>query len=158
MSEKELILLQKQKEKLLEKHFNLEGWKSQTIIFLQRIFGKDDPVIKMINDLKYDYSSWNLRDVSGDKQFKDPVKAQAAAIIDAAILEIETLGSPTQQTTGDKLWGALEELLTGKQLKELKELVTGNDNLKEIKEKINILGKEDLVNIISLLISKSNES
>ena len=157
MNEKELILLQKQKEKLSEKHFNLEGWKLETIIFLQRIFGKDDPVIRMINELKYDYSSWNLRDVSGDKQFKEPVKAQAAAIIDAAIAEIETLGSPMQETTTNKLWSALEEVLTGKQLKELKELVSGSGNLNVIKEKINLLGKEDLVNIVSLLI-KNDES
>ena len=157
MNEKELILLQKQKEKLSEKHFNLEGWKLETIIYFQRIFGKDDLVIRMINELKYDYSSWNLRDVSGDKQFKEPVKAQAAAIIDAAIAEIETLGSPMQGTTTNKLWSALEEVLTGKQLKELKELVNGSGNLNAIKEKINLLGKEDLVNIISLLI-KNDES
>ena len=157
MNEKEIILLQKQKEKLSEKHFNLEGWKLETIIFLQRIFGKDDPVIRMINELKYDYSSWNLRDVSGDKQFKEPVKAQAAAIIDAAVAEIETLGTPIQGTTTNKLWNALEEVLTGKQLKELKELVSGSGNLNVIKEKINLLGKDDLVNIVSLLI-KNDES
>lgn len=37
MAEKEIALLRKQQEKLNEKSFDLEAWKSQTILFLQRI-------------------------------------------------------------------------------------------------------------------------
>ncbi len=48
MAEKEIALLKEQIDRLDEKNFDLEAWKNHTIIFLERIFGKDNSKIKMI--------------------------------------------------------------------------------------------------------------
>ncbi len=150
MAEKEITLLKAQREKLSGKSFDLEGWKSQTLLLAQRIFGKDHPVIKMIHELKYDYSSWHLRDVTGNKETEDPVLLQARQVIDAAISELESLGLPATEKTDSELWAILEEELTGKQVKELKDIVSagGDDRENRLKEKLNALQKDSLVNII----------
>jgi hypothetical protein len=154
MAEKEINLLKAQREKLSGRSFDLEGWKSQTLLLTQRIFGKDHPVIKMISDLKYDYSSWHLRDVTGNKETEDPVKVQARQVLDAAITELEALGVPTTEKQTDAVWKILEEELTGKQIKELQDILSGSNEgrLEKIREKLNILKKEDLVNIISRMM------
>ena len=48
MAEKEIALLQEQIERLGEKKFDLDAWKNHTIIFLERIFGKDSSKLRMI--------------------------------------------------------------------------------------------------------------
>lgn len=154
MTEKEITLLKAQREKLSGKIFDLEGWKSQTLLLTQRIFGKDHPVIKMLSDLKYDYSSWHLRDVTGNKETDDPVRIQARQVIDAAIAELDVLGSPAAEKRTDLLWQILGEELTGKQLKELQDILSpGTVGLEEkVREKLNALKKEDLIHILSRMI------
>lgn len=154
MAEKEITLLKAQRERLSGKSFDLEGWKNQTLLFVQRIFGKDHPVMKMISDLKYDYSSWHLRDVSGNKEAEDPVRIQARQILDAAITELEALGVPSHEMETSPVWKILEDELMGKQMKELKEILADHaeGRLEKIREKLNVLKKEDLVNIISRMM------
>lgn len=154
MAEKEITLLKAQREKLSVKSFDLDGWKNQTLLLAQRVFGKDHPVLKMINDLKYDYSSWHLRDVTGNKETEDPVRVQARQILDAAIAELEALGVPSPETQANPVWEILEKELTGKQLKELQDILADDTagRLEKIREKLNVLKKEDLVNIISRMM------
>lgn len=154
MAEKEITLLNVQREKLSGKSFDLEGWKSQTLLLVQRIFGKEHPVIKMIGDLKYDYSSWHLRDVTGNKETEDPVRIQARQILDAAITELEALGLPPAEIPPGTVWKILEEELPGKQVKELRDILAGDGTtrMEKINEKLNALKKEDLVNIISRMM------
>ncbi len=154
MAEKEITLLKRQREKLSEKTFDLEGWKNQTVLFMQRIFGEHHTIVKMITDLKYDYSSWHLRDATGNEKSEDPVKMQARQILDAAIAELETLGLPSPEKKENPVWPILEDEMTGKQLKELKDIVNGNDNDKtgKISERLNELKKESLVSIISRIM------
>ncbi len=64
MVEKEIALINKQLESLVAKNFDLEAWKSHTIIFLERIFGKESSKVRMIKELNYNYSSWSLRDAN----------------------------------------------------------------------------------------------
>ncbi len=154
MAQKEIQLLNNQLQKLNDKSFDLDAWKNQSLLFLTRIFGQQHIIVNLINDLKYDYSSWNLRDATGNEKSEDPVKMQAKEILEAAILELETLGLPEQQRSADKVWEYLEEELTGKQLKEIKAILDLGDENKP--EKINsILGaleKENLINILSRLL------
>ena len=154
MAEKEITLLKAQREKLSVKSFDLDGWKNQTLLLAQRVFGKYHPVLKMINDLKYDYSSWHLRDVTGNKETEDPVRVQARQILDAAIAELEALGVPSPETQANPVWEILEKELTGKQLKELQDILADDTagRLEKIREKLNVLKKEDLVNIISRMM------
>lgn len=154
MAEKEIELLKKQREKLADKSFDLEAWKNQTILFLNRIFGADHAIVKMISDLKYDYSSWNLRDATGNEKSDDPVRMQADEILEAAIMELESLGLPQQEKSLDKIWELLEEELTGKQLKQIKTIIESGkkDKLTKVQEVLSLLEKENLISILSRIL------
>jgi dynactin complex subunit len=157
MADKEIALLQGQIERLREKKFDLEAWKNHTIIFFERIFGKESSKLKMIKDLGYDYSSWNLRDTAaaGKTSDKDPVLLQAEEIVKAAIIELETLGLPQTSQEKEKIRELLKDELTGKNYKELDALIQSED--KEKTEKINRildeLDKEKLTSIILKLLT-----
>jgi len=157
MAEKEIALLQEQIERLHEKKFDLEAWKNHTLIFLERIFGKDSSKLKMIKELGYDYSSWNLRDTAaaGKTSDKDPVLLQAEEILSAAIAELKNLGLPHEKKEKDKIWELLEDDLTGKDLKKLEILIQSDetDRTEKITTILEELGKEKLASIILKLLT-----
>lgn len=158
MAEKEIALLKEQIARLDEKKFDLEAWKNRTEIFLERIFGKESPKLKMIQNLHYDYSSWNLRDTyaGGSAKDKDPVRIQAKEILEATIAELENLGLPQEKKGQQKIRELLEDELTGKQMKELDALINSEDQEKteKLAEILETLPKENLVAVIcKLLIS-----
>ncbi|WP_321376186.1 hypothetical protein [uncultured Draconibacterium sp.] len=154
MAEKQIAILREQLAKLDEKKFDLDAWKTHTLIFLERIFGKDNSKIKLIQELHYDYSSWSLRDTAaaGKAKDKDPVKMRASEILEATIIELETLGLPDEEGEQQKVWELLQDELTGKQVKEIDALVKSDDKekAKKISEILENLEKENL----SLLIAK----
>ena len=65
MKELEIELLNKQVAKLNADDFDLEAWKGGAIILLERIFGPDNQKIKQLEKIKYDQSSWALREAKG---------------------------------------------------------------------------------------------
>ena len=154
MAEKQIAILREQLAKLDEKKFDLDAWKTHTLIFLERIFGKENSKLKLIQDLHYDYSSWSLRDTAaaGKTKDKDPVKMRAREILEATIAELETLGFPEEKKEQQKVWELLQDELTGKQVKEIDALVKSDDKEKtrKIGEVLENLDKENL----SLLIAK----
>ncbi|HKI88542.1 MAG TPA: hypothetical protein VKA38_05895 [Draconibacterium sp.] len=157
MAEKEIALLKEQIFRLDEKKFDLEAWKNHTIIFLERIFGKDSSKIKMLKELHYDYSSWNLRDTaaSGKTKDKDPVRQQAEEILRAAITELETLGLPDGKSEKEKVWELLQDELTGKQVKEI-EILLGSEDVEKVAKISDILenlGADNLSNIVAKLLT-----
>jgi hypothetical protein len=158
MAELEIALLQEQIERLKEKKFDLEAWKNHTIIFLERIFGKENSKLKMIKDLGYDYSSWNLRDTAaaGKTSDKDPVLLQAEEILTAAIIELKTLGLPQAKKEKERIWDLLNDELTGKQLRALETLVKSEDADKneKITNILEELEKEKLALILLKLLTE----
>ncbi|WP_320110277.1 hypothetical protein [Draconibacterium orientale] len=154
MAEKQIAILREQLAKLDEKKFDLDAWKTHTLIFLERIFGKDNSKLKLIQDLHYDYSSWSLRDTAaaGKTKDKDPVKMRASEILEATILELETLGLPEGEEEQQKLWKLLQDELTGKQVKEI-EVLAKSDDKEKTKKISGILENLDKENL-SLLIAK----
>ncbi len=157
MAEKEIALLQEQIERLGEKKFDLEAWKNHTIIFLERIFGKDSSKLRMIKDLGYDYSSWNLRDTAaaGKTSDKDPVLMQAEEILNAAIIELKTLGLPHEKKEKEKIWDLINDELTGKQMRELETLIKSEntDKTESITKILESLEKEKLAGIVLKLLT-----
>jgi len=157
MAEQEIALLQGQIDRLGEKKFDLEAWKNHTIIFLERIFGKDSSKLKMIKDLGYDYSSWNLRDTAaaGKTSDKDPVLMQAEEILTATIIELKLLGLPKSKQEKEKIWDLLNDELTGKQLRELETLVKSEetDKTEKITNILEELEKEKLALIVFKLLT-----
>lgn len=158
MAEKEIALLNEQLARLDEKKFDLEAWKQHTLIFLERIFGKDSTKLNLIRDLRYDYSSWNLRDTAaaGKTKDKDPVKMQAREILEATITELEHLGLPSERTDAEKVWELLEDELTGKQVKAISIILKSDDTDKpdKISDILEGLDNETLAGIIAKLLLK----
>lgn len=150
MIEKELALINKQIESLNAKNFDLEAWKSHTVVFLERIFGKESSKVRMIKDLKYDYSSWALRDAAGTGKDSDPVILKAREILEATKLELEHLGVPKQEEENTKIWTLLEEEMTGKQLREIK-LILQSDEPEKMEKIANILYNLEKENMAVLL-------
>lgn len=157
MAEKEIALLQEQIVRLGEKKFDLEAWKNHTTIFLERIFGKESSKLRMIKDLGYDYSSWNLRDTAaaGQTSDKDPVLMQAEEILTAAIIELKTLGLPHEKKENEKIWDLLNDELTGKQMRELEKMVKSEKSGKteQITEILESLEKQKLASIVLKLLT-----
>ena len=156
MAEKEIALLKEQLARLDEPKFDLDAWKQHTLIFLERIFGKDNSKLKLIRELRYDYSSWSLRDTAaaGKTKDKDPIKMQAHEIIEATITELEYLGLPSDTSDSQKVWNLLQDELTGKQVKEIDAILKSEETGKaqKISEKLEGLGKEDLAYIVAKLL------
>ncbi|PIF06662.1 MAG: hypothetical protein CSA36_00250 [Draconibacterium sp.] len=156
MAEKEIALLKQRIDRLGDKNFDLDAWKNHTLIFLERIFGKDSSKIRMIKKLAYDYSSWSLRDTAaaGKTKDKDPVRLQAEEILQAAVTELENLGLPDIGKGKAHIWQLLEDNLTGKKVKELEALSQSEDaDRNEKMEKIiTQLGDEKMVAIIVQLL------
>ncbi|WP_372950751.1 hypothetical protein [Mariniphaga sp.] len=157
MAEKEIALLKEQIARLDEKKFDLEAWKNRTEIFLERIFGKESPKLKMIQNLHYDYSSWSLRDTyaGGSAKDKDPVRIQAKEILEALITELESLGLPQEKKEQQKIRELLEDELTGKQVKEIDILLNSDEQekIEKLSEILQNLPKENLAILISKLLT-----
>ena len=156
MAEKEIALLKEQLARLDEKKFDLEAWKNHTLIFLERIFGKENSKLNLIRELHYDYSSWNLRDTAaaGKTKDKDPVKIQAREILSATITELEKLGLPKNRLDDKKIWELLQDELTGKQVKEIETVLNSDDSNKteNISKILENLGQENLASVIAKLL------
>jgi hypothetical protein len=157
MAEKEIELLKEQINRLNDKKFDLQAWKNHTLIFLERIFGKENSKIKMIQSLTYDYSSWSLRDTAagGSDKEKDPVRIQAKEILEAAIAELESLGLPQEKQEKLIIKELLEDELTGKQVKKLEAILHSEEKDKEEKiiEILENLEKESLATTIAKLLT-----
>ena len=154
MAEREIGLLKEQIERLNEKKFDLEAWKNQTVIFLERIFRKESTKVKLIKELHYDYPSWSLRDTTGAGLSKDPVRFQARGILEATIEELEKLGLPTQQSESGKLSELLREVLTGKQMKEIDTIIQSEmpDRHERLAKLLENIEREDLTAMLARLI------
>jgi hypothetical protein len=108
----------------------------------------------MIKDLKYDYSSWNLRDAAGTGKDSDPVILKAREILEATKLELEHLGVPKEEEENLKIWSLLEEEMTGKQIREIK-LILQSDEPEKMEKIANILynlEKENMAVVLAKLL------
>lgn len=156
MAEQEIALLKQQLARLDEKKFDFDAWKNHTLIFLERIFGKENSKINLIKELHYDYSSWNLRDTAaaGKTKDKDPVKMQAREILSATITELEKLGLPQNRIEVEKVWGLLKDELTGKQVKSIETILSNKteEPAEKISDILENLEKETLAQIIAKLL------
>ena len=147
MKEQYIKLLQNQVNKLDAKDFDLDSWKESTMLILERIFGKESGKIRRIGDIHYDLSSWSLRDTLGTSAHFDTCKKKGKDILEACIMEIETIGIPEKSTKTENhyipgiLMQALEEELKISQLRELQEILADNNQESREQKVYNFLGK-----------------
>ncbi len=162
--EKEVQLLKKLIEKLDDKNFNLDGWKSSAMIILARIFGENSQKLRQIEKIEYDYSSWSMRDTSGIP-YLQTCKKLGRQILETAILELETLGLPASEVreTGSLETGpisqAFEEVLAASQFREIKAILQSNEDDEVIRQnlidKLKVLGLEVAPKIlVNILLNK----
>ena len=132
--EKLIATLKKYKERISDKDFDLEAWKSSAIPLISRIFGERSGKVVQLESLKIDYSSWALRDAPSNYQPLESCKRKAKEIIQAAIDEIE-LFEPLQPNS-------LASILSQVYSKEEIEKITGNiQNKVELRRILEKAGK-----------------
>ncbi len=120
----------------------MQPWKNYTIILLDRIFGNENEKIKMIRKVEFEFSSWSLRDASGNESYEEGSKKLAREILQAAIDELKAFGLPdlTKDIHSEKaiseLLNCLLDELKGSQVKELRNILSSKESLEEKKRKI----------------------
>ncbi len=164
MLNKEIELLKNQISKLDNKNFDLNAWKSYTIVVLGRIFGENNQKIKQIENIKYDFGSWSLRDTLGNSSSMYACKKLAKEILEASISELENFGLPERETKKAELVNinliltAFEDELKVSQFKEIKKIIVSDekeeDKKEKIVEKLNSFGQNIAANIIANIITK----
>lgn len=92
MIEKKIELLKKQMAKIDTKDFDLEAWKSSTIVILGSIFGDDSQKIRQIENIKYKSSGFATASASHSWDNMDSCKKRGKEILDACITELENFG------------------------------------------------------------------
>jgi hypothetical protein len=162
MKEQAIQLLKQQIEKLREKDFELKSWRKQSSLMLMRIFGEDDPKVKQIEKLEYEFNSWSLRDASGNESYEGGVRHTGKAILEAAIMELDTFGLPDQQhtdenvTVGKLIATLLQDELKGSQVKQIRLIAQSNESHEEkrrqLGELLESLDKEQMKNMLAALL------
>ena len=175
MSDKAIDLLKGQLNKIEEPKFDLDSWKSSTSIILSRIFGDNYQGTKSINKIKLTGGGWSFGGSGTYWDNMESCKTQARDIIIACINELETFGLPekkdgssginislTQNQTVNihLLISALEDELTGTQLREVKEIMKSKENVdvkkSKILEKIKSFGGDVASNILANILTNPN--
>ena len=165
---KEIKLLNKQIDKLKAPDFDLGAWKSGTIILLERLFGSENQKIAQVEKIKYDQSSWALREAKGSTNMMETCKTQGREIILIAIDELENFGLPQDVVEAQSapfktvILAALEDELKISQFREVLRIIDVDKNFeekkKELIEKLNDYGHDCIENILSsILLSKETK-
>lgn len=81
-------LLKNRIERLSAEDYELEAWKTGTSLLMNRIFGEENSYSKALDNLKVDYSSWNLRDATSDYNPKETCRRQGQEILELALAEM----------------------------------------------------------------------
>lgn len=160
MIENAILLLEKQLSKLDEPKFDLGIWKNTTVLVLERIFGKNSEEVKQIQQIKYDYGSWTLRDTSGASSL-DVCKKLGKELLLTAIDELRLFGMPEPKKSGqvpiESVCGAIEDVLKISQYRELITIIRENadvaDRKKKLSEKLQSFGDESVREILAGILA-----
>lgn len=175
MVDKQIELLKKQIEKIEGNEFDLDGWKSSTIVILGRIFGDKYQGIRAIEKIKFESGGWAIGDSSHYWDNMKSCKKQGKDILEACITELETFGQPdkkekqgsgihinltqhnSQTVSINLLISALEDELTVSQLREINELMkieeSKSEKMGRIFDKLKSFGSDVASNILANILS-----
>jgi hypothetical protein len=156
-----ISVLQEQITKLTARDFDLNAWKNFSILLLERIFGKDTRKIEAIQKIKYDQGSWVLRDQTGYTNSMEACKKMGKEILGEAIVELEAFGPP--EVSGNLIdlgiiVTALEDELTGSQVREIKKILaeekSAEDKKKLIMTKLKSYGPDTAFAIVANILTR----
>ena len=146
MVKKEIELLNSQIEKLHLTGFEFEAWKKYSMLILTRVFGKDDPKVSQLQSIEFEFNSWSLRDASGNESYEEGSKKLAKEILQAAIDELNIYGLPKttnkKAQVDDKLISVIMDEFKGSQVKQLKEILSSDENELEKKRRVKEIVEE----------------
>ncbi len=168
MKEPEIELLNKQVSKLNADDFDLEAWKTGAIILMERIFGPGNQKIKQLEKIKYDQSSWALREAKGSKNMMETCKKQGKEILDIAMDELRQFGFPEEFADAQAapfksvIVDALENELKISQYREVVRIIDSDKKLiekqKELVDTLHKYGHDVTENILtSILLSEQTK-
>lgn len=155
-----ISVLQEQITKLSARDFDLNAWKNFCTLLLERIFGKDSRKIEAIQKIKYDQGSWVLRDQTGYTNSMEACKKLGKEILEEAIVELEVFGPP--EISGNLIdlgiiVTALEDELTGSQLREIRKILaeekSDEDKKKLIMTKLKSYGPDTAFAVIANILT-----
>ncbi len=165
--------LKSETQKINRSH-NLTDWKNKAVNVIVRIYGQNSRPEKQIMELKYSNYMGGGDNISSRRE-------QAHNLIDGLIKEINRFGLPDKltddnsqmninitQTQNQKtkislnlLIDSIQDELTGKQLKEVQEIIESNDlkqteKKKKIVEKLMEFGTDIASNILASILTNPN--
>jgi hypothetical protein len=163
MKQGEIELLQRRIAALQEEGFDLEAWKSATMVLLDRIFGPGNQKAAHIEKIRYEQSSWALRDAKGSKNLIESCKKQGEEILKVAIEELQLVGLPADDEDGMQdvlarvVTHALENELKVAQLREVVAVLKSDrkpeDLGKAVLEKLREFGHETVPGILTAILT-----
>ena len=168
MNGQEIKILEKQITKLETNDFDLEAWKTGAIIILERIFGPENQKMEQMAKIKYDQSSWALREAKGSKNMMETCKKQGREILEIAIDELKHFGLPEDVEEAHAepfkatITQALEDELKISQYKEILRIIGSDKKLvekkKELIDAMHAYGHDVAENVLSsILLSEQTE-
>jgi hypothetical protein len=89
MKEKQKAILQRHLDKLSDKDFDLDAWKSGVSASIKQIFPDNWSLSSQIENLKIENSSWTLRDSGADHNPLESAKKKGLALLESAMDELE---------------------------------------------------------------------
>lgn len=190
MIEKYITSLEEIKNVRIDSATTLSTWKARAVNIIVRIYGKDSRQEEQINKINYKtYPSISYGTIGGGMHHSgggnnlEVCKKQAYDLIESFINELKTFGLPEiddnknkkidginitlNQTQTQKqtinlniILEALQEELTGKQLKEIQDIIdndkTVEDKKKGIIETLKSFGKDLATNVIANILTNPN--
>lgn len=168
MKTQEIEILKKQIAKLDSADFDLQAWKTGAIILLERIFGSGNQKISQMEKIKYDQSSWALREATGSKNMMETCKKQGKEILEIAIDELDHFGLPEDieeaQAAPFKITiiQALEKELKIAEYREVLRIINSDkkpeERKKELIDTLNTYGHDIAENVLaSILLSEQTQ-
>jgi hypothetical protein len=159
---KEIELLKKQISKLTNEDFDLSAWKSGAVVLLERLFGPDNQKIRQIEKIRYDQSSWAMRDANGSTNLMESCKLQGKEILLTAVDELKNFGLPKEVAETRSapfksvILAALEDELKITQYREVLRIIDADKSFsekkKELIEKMNDFGHDCADNILASIL------
>jgi hypothetical protein len=150
---KEIDLLNELIIRLDHKPFDLQSWKTNTMMVLGRIFGETSRKVELIRAIQPDFSSWSLRDATGRMTQMDVCRKMGKEVLEACISELEMFGLPEKSDpSANPALVALEEFITVKQSRELALLMTSDlprdEKITKMNELLKDLDQDDLIAVV----------
>jgi len=135
-------------ERIGDKDFDLDVWKTAALSHLTRIFGPEHPKVKQLEAIKIDYSSWALRDAPASYHPLESCRRMAREVILSAADEIEIFGVPEQSMAKDLFGSVYSE----QEMEAIAALAGKAERETELKKILDKAGKEKSVQLILTLL------